>query len=119
MQSSRKNQMKMDSGSIRFGSRVPFELGVRLSVDAQTLGQGTIRNASISGAQIETALELPLHTNLVVSLSIPGDESLTARSLAACVVRIDPAGVGVEWRDIAGTDILDLLDRASNHLAVD
>jgi len=110
--------MKIDSTSIRFGSRVPLELAVRLRVDAQTVGRGTIRNASISGAHIETALDLPLHTNLVVTLGVSGEESPTLRSLPACVVRIDPDGVGVEWRDIAGADIIDLLDRASNQRAV-
>ena len=72
-----------------------------------------IRNASISGGLIETALELPLHTNLVVTLSIPGGEAPATHALAACVVRVDIEGVGVEWRDIAGTDVVELLARAS------
>jgi len=117
MQSSRKNKTKIDSTSIRFGSRVPLKLAVRLDVDARTVGRGTLRNASISGALIETALDLPLHTNLAVTLSIPGEQTPTVRSLAACVVRIDPGGVGVEWRDIGGADVMDLLERASNHQA--
>ena len=117
MQSSRKSNRKIDSTSIRFGSRVPLELAVRLNVDARTVGRGTIRNASISGAHIDTALDLPLHTNLVVTLWVSGEEP-PLRSLPACVVRKDPDGVGVEWRDIAGADILDLLERASNQRAV-
>jgi hypothetical protein len=115
---SRKTKMKIESTSIRFGSRVRAELAVELSVDTRTAGRGILRNASISGALIETALELPLHTNLLVTLTIPGDESPTARSLAACVVRLDPAGVGVEWRDVGGADIVDLLDRAASHQAM-
>jgi len=119
MESSRKNKTKIESTSIRFGSRVPLELAVRLNVDARTVGRGTLRNASISGALIETALDLPLHTNLTVTLSIPGERTPTARSLAACVVRVDSDGVGVEWRDIASSDVMYLLERASNHQAVD
>jgi hypothetical protein len=28
-------------------------------------------------------------------------------------VRLDPSGIGIEWRDMAGSDIVELLDRAS------
>jgi hypothetical protein len=73
----------------------------------------------MSGAFIETAFELPLHTNLVVAMCIQGKKTKSTHSLPACVVRIQPGGVGVEWRDIAGTDVMDLLERASNHQAVD
>lgn len=119
MPSSRKNKLRNESTSIRFGSRVPLALAVRLSAGAGTAGRGTIRNASISGALIETPLDLPLHTNLLVTLSIPGKESPASHSLAACVVRIDPAGVGIEWRDIAGADVMDLLERAADHQTAD
>ena len=119
MQSSRKSKLKSDATSIRFGSRVPLVLAVGLSADAGTTGRGTIRNASISGALIETALNLPLHTNLIVTLSMPGEQTPASHSLAACVVRIDPAGVGIEWRDIAGADVLDLIERATHPQAVD
>jgi hypothetical protein len=107
------------STSFRYGSRVPLQQAVRLSVDARTSGRGTIRNASVSGAFIETASALQQHTNLVVTLSIPTDESRAVHSLAACVVRVDAEGVGVEWRDIAGADVMDLLERAANLEAVD
>jgi hypothetical protein len=86
---------------------------VRLNTDAGTAGPGTIRNASISGALIETSLELPLHTNLVVELSVPDGETTAIHALGACVVRLDPSGIGIEWRDMAGSDIVELLDRAS------
>lgn len=119
MQSSRKEKVKSDSTSIRFGARVPLELEVRLSPDVGTAGRGTLRNASISGALIETALDLPLHTNLVLTFSMPGEQTPQSHALGACVVRIDPGGVGIEWRDMAGTDVLDLLDRATRRHAVD
>jgi hypothetical protein len=119
MPPSRKSKLKIESTRIRFGSRVGLNLAVQLSVDATRVGLGTIRNASISGALIETALDLPLHTNLLVTLAIPGEEMPAPRLLAACVVRIDPAGVGIEWRDMAGADVIDLLVRASHHEAVD
>jgi hypothetical protein len=105
--------------SARFGERIPFELPVRLGADGRVLGRGIIRNASVSGALIETALELPLHSNLVVTLTIPGKGSPAPRELPACVVRIDPAGIAVEWRDMASVDVTDLLARASDHGAAD
>jgi hypothetical protein len=119
MQSSRKSKLKIESTSIRFGSRVALDLAVQLRVAVRTVVAGTIRNASMSGAYIQTALALPLHTNLVVALSTRAKSTSTEHSLPACVVRIEPGGVGVEWRDIACTDIMDLLERASNHPAVD
>jgi hypothetical protein len=112
-----KSNLKSGSTSIRFGSRVRLKLPVRLSVDGRTWGQGSIRNASISGALVETALDLPLHTNLVVTLTITGEHSPATRDLDACVVRLDPDGMGIEWRDMGGTDILDLLEQASDHAA--
>ena len=109
-----------DPTSARFGERVPFELPVRLCADGRTLGRGIIRNASLSGALIETALELPLHTNLVVTLTLPGKgAAATPRELVACVARVDPAGIAVEWRDMASVDVTDLLERASDYHVVD
>ena len=119
MNSSHKIAPLADPTSARFGERIPFELPVRLSADGRALGRGLIRNASISGALIETALELPLHTNLVVTLMLPSAGAPAVRALDACVVRLDPAGFGVEWRDMACADITDLLKRASDHRAGD
>jgi hypothetical protein len=107
-----KSKTMWDPTSARFGGRLPFDLPVRLSTDGRALGRGIIRNASLSGALIETALDLPLHTNLVVKLTIPGNGAPSPRELAACVVRVDPAGVGIEWRDMASVDVTDLLERA-------
>jgi hypothetical protein len=106
---------RSDPGSVRFGQRTTLEVPVQLTVDGRALGRGTIRNTSISGALIETALDLPLYTNLVVTLTLPGGHTAGARTLSACVVRVDPAGIGVEWRDMGSMDITDLLARASNH----
>lgn len=109
----RKNKQNAEATSIRFGARISLALPVQLNVDARTIGRGIIRNASISGALIETSLELPLHTNLVVTLSTPSEKAPSTYALDACVIRTDFAGVAVEWRDIAGTDVVELLERAS------
>ncbi len=115
MKVSNKPKTLSDPTSARFGERIPFELPVRISVDGRALGHGIVRNASLSGALIETALELPLHTNLVVTLTIPGKGAPAPRELAACVVRIDAAGIAIEWRDMGSVDVNDLLARASEY----
>jgi len=113
MNSSSKPQRKSDPTSVRFGQRLPLEVPVELGIDGRTLEPGIIRNASISGAFIETALDLPLNTNVLVRFSMPDSDTRADHSLSACIVRIDAFGVGIEWRDMASVDITDLLARAS------
>lgn len=119
MKGSSRKQLKSVPTSLRFGQRIPLNVTVRLSVAGQPLGRGTIRNASISGALIETPLDLPPHTNLTVTLTIQDGNAPSTRELSACLVRIDPAGFGVEWRDIGSVDVMDLIARASNTDVVD
>jgi hypothetical protein len=111
MQNLNKKGTRHDKSSARFGQRIPLELLVGLSADGVDKARGIIRSASISGAFIETALELPLHTNLVVTLQIPGPDAAT-HTLNGCVVRLDAFGLGIEWRDMASVDVIDLLQRA-------
>jgi len=99
--------------SVRFGRRVFLDLAVGLSADGQKQARGVIRNVSISGAFVETALDLPLHTNLVVTLAIQTPGPAATHALNACVVRVDPAGFGIEWRDMACVDVIVLLQRAT------
>lgn len=98
---------------LRFGRRAALELPVTLSAEGQQPARGIIRNASISGAFIETALELPVHTNVAVTLAMPGPAPETTRILNACVVRLDASGLGIEWRDMASVDVLVLLRQAT------
>jgi len=111
MQASR-NKTPTGHGSVRFGQRVSCAAHVRLRVADRHEGTGVVRNASVSGAFIATALELPLYTELAVTLSVRGQKP-AAHVLEARVVRIEVTGLGVEWRDGAGVDILELLERAS------
>ena len=113
MKSSSGKQRQADPNVLRFGQRATLDVPVRLAADGRFLASGTIRNASISGALIETEVDLPLHTNLVVTLTMPDGSPPRVRELGACVLRIDPAGIGVEWQDMGCLDITDLLARAS------
>lgn len=92
---------------IRFGERIRLQEPVILEAGGLT-GSGTLRDISLSGALIESALELPVFTNLVLTFP-PRGESAPGRSLAACVVRRSPTGVGVEWRDMACPTLMALL----------
>lgn len=112
MQNLKKKSTRHDQSSLRFGHRTPLELAVGLRADGLESAPGIIRNASISGAFIETAVELPLHTNLIVTLEIQGPGA-AAHDLNACVVRQDAFGLGIEWRDIASVDVVELLRRAT------
>lgn len=107
---------KMEATAVRFGMRISLDLPVSLDVEARTVGQGVIRNASNSGALIETSIELPLNTDLDLIVSMPGGDAQSTRALTARVVRIDSFGIGVEWRDM-GADIVELLQRASRPAA--
>jgi len=94
----------------RWGQRVTIEIPVRLAVGGRKLGRGALRNASISGALIETALELPVFSNLVVSIPDVGD-------LEASIVRCEPGRFAVEWRDMACSSIVALLERITGRQA--
>jgi len=81
------------------------------------IGQGVLRNLSVSGAFIDTTARLPVFTNLVVAVQM-NDEPLGAPpDLAACVVRCEPAGLAVEWRDMACDTLVALLGRAGAQAA--
>jgi len=94
----------------RWGQRITVEDPVILAVGGRTRGRGLLRNASISGALIETALELPVFSNLVVSVPNVGD-------LAASIVRRAPGRFAVEWRDMACPSIVALLERVTGQRA--
>jgi hypothetical protein len=112
MQNLIKRGSRLHQTCVRFGQRIPLELPVTLSADGLKSAPGVIRNASISGGFIETTLELPLHANLVVTLDVQKPEPAATHALNACVVRIDAFGLGIEWRDMACVDVLELLQRA-------
>ena len=97
----------------RWGQRVTLETPVKLAVAGRTLGRGVLRNVSISGALIETALELSVFSNLVVSLPAAGESTPGSTDLPACVVRRALGGFAVEWRDMACPEIVALLERAT------
>jgi len=89
----------------RCGQRVPIDLPVRLKA-WPCVGRGQLRDVSVSGAFIETDLELPLLGLIDVEVQVVDAEIRSGRALqtlvtAACIVRSNRSGIGVEWIELA------------------
>jgi hypothetical protein len=111
MQTAERVERFSDPMEHRWGRRVTVEVPVRIDLAHRTVGRGTLRNVSVSGAFIETSLELPVFTNLVVALPATNELAPGSHELAASVVRRVPAGLAVEWRDMACPALVALLER--------
>ncbi len=96
----------------RWGERISVYVPVRLDARPRALAPGCIRNASLSGAYIETSARLPPGTLLAVELERLRLESHERCGLRACLVRQDARGIAVEWSEFAPGLIRALLARA-------
>jgi hypothetical protein len=85
----------------RWGRRIACGAAARLDAGAGIVGVGRLRDVSLSGAFIETALELPLLARVSVAVR--------DTYVAASVVRIVDDGCGVEWCETAPRAICPLL----------
>src|SRR5688572_10757041 len=87
MQAAERTERYSDPMEHRWGQRVTLEVPVRLYLDDAALGRGLLRNVSISGALIETSLDQPVFSNLVVALPAISEAGPQVHELAASVVR--------------------------------
>ena len=96
----------------RWGERVTLDCPARLVLHDGSGADGRVRNASISGALIETTRKLPVYTtvNIIVSAGVGGFQRMI--ELPACVVRSASEGVAVEWRDMGVPTLVSLLGEA-------
>jgi hypothetical protein len=78
----------------RFGRRFECGTPVRLTAASGLAGQGRMRDVSLSGAFVETALDLPLFTQVSLFRTTPANRVIEMRG---SVVRRDHTGFGVEW----------------------
>jgi hypothetical protein len=92
----------------RWGQRMPRGLAVHLT-SAGASGAGVLRDASISGGFIETAVKLPPLAHVGVVVLVGMGAARRAVELPACVTRSTVEGLGVEWRDMACEPLLALL----------
>jgi hypothetical protein len=78
----------------RWGTRVELDVRTEVRSDDGYSASGYIRNASVSGAYVETDAILPLLS--CISLRAQHWEE---DWLDACIVRVDETGLAVEWLD--------------------
>jgi hypothetical protein len=95
----------------RWGCRVPCSLCVRLSAGAKVSGAGRLRDVSMSGAFIETALDLPQFAQ--VELAVVRDDPPREITMMASVVRVERDGIAVEWCEMSAGPICALLGCAT------
>ena len=92
----------------RWGQRMRCQARAQLSAGDGISGTCCVRDVSTSGAFIETTLDLPMHTRVI--LIVQGNESAThGVEIAASVSRVDRDGVGVEWCETPAGSICPVL----------
>lgn len=82
----------------RWGPRRPCRARVCVSAGGGITGIGRLRDVSMSGAFLETALPLPIFAQLAVAV-LRDDGATHQLEFSAVVVRHDQNGVGIEWCD--------------------
>lgn len=90
----------------RFGRRFPCGTHVTVSAGAGIAGGGRLLNVSLSGAYIQTVVDLPLFGLVVVKKACADERAI---DLFASVVRKDARGVGVEWCETPARSICQTL----------
>jgi hypothetical protein len=92
--------------------RLDVDLPVRLELADNRSAPGRMRNASVSGALIECALELPTFATLRVEILASGPQLPEPIQITARVIRAEHPCLGVEWRERAPLALTELLQRA-------
>src|SRR5579871_2029839 len=97
---------RMDYMEHRWGERLKVSLPVRIWTAYGSVGAGQVLDLSVSGAFVETALQVPLLTplNVVFRLRRQNGRLQESAAYVAHVVRKGTAGVGIEWFDFATED---------------
>jgi hypothetical protein len=93
----------------RGAPRLEVDFPVRLALARGNSAPGRMRNASLSGALIECAVELPVFTQLRVEILVSVEGLAEPIQLPARVVRAEHPRIGVEWRDLAPPEYAILL----------
>jgi hypothetical protein len=94
----------------RWGTRRPLDLAVRLDWRPHLLALGRLRNASASGAYVETCAAPPLMSRIHIELEWGHLRRDEPHRIPAYVVRADSAGIGLEWCAFAPIAILTMIE---------
>jgi hypothetical protein len=92
----------------RWGDRVKVHIPVRVSSDAAAGAGGHIKNVSLSGALVNSDVDLKLHSLVEVSIEMPSTPQ-REEAIMAYVSRKVHGGVGVEWCEFAPRAVKELL----------
>lgn len=76
----------------RWGTRFELDAPAELAVAQGVCTDARVRNASLSGAFVETAARVPLLSRVALRPLAPGGSWLEG-----CVVRIEADGLALEW----------------------
>jgi hypothetical protein len=96
----------------RWGTRVQVNIPVCVEATDVPIGNGWMKDLSLSGAFIKSDRDLRLHTLVEVSIALPPPSWRTA-VMKAHVSRKLNEGVGIEWCEFAPSIIKDLVRSAS------
>jgi len=78
----------------RWGTRIDLDAPAEISTMDGFAASGSVRNASVSGAFVETRARFSLLSRIAVHPLAHPDEWLDA-----CVVRVESRGIAIEWLD--------------------
>jgi len=92
----------------RWGERFAANLHILITTDVISSAAATLRNVSLSGALIQTGVDLRLRSLVSIRFELP-IESRRSTLIQAHVVRKGRDGVGVEFCDFAPRAVKDLL----------
>jgi len=85
----------------RWGQRQSTDVMVRFVNLPATIGMGRLLNISVTGAYMETTMRLRRLSLVYLEPAAPLSSRGRLGRIAASVVRLDKAGVGLEWSDLA------------------
>jgi hypothetical protein len=93
----------------RRGQRIAATMWLRLSSSGAEIGMGSLVNVSVSGAYLETRIQLPLNASVTLHPAASAGAALEGLTLNARVARVDNRGLGIEWRALITPGTLALL----------
>lgn len=93
----------------RWGRRIQVNEPVRIGIYPDSAGIAKMLDLSVSGAFIATALDPPLLSRLEVIFDVRRGRHASHGQLDAHVVRVTPAGVGIEWADVSPVFVTQLM----------
>jgi hypothetical protein len=94
----------------RWGERIAIDIPIRLTLTRSKLvGIGRLRNLSLSGGLISSAVELRIMCHIQIVLKSPRLPQSEAINVAAFVSRCGDRDFGIEWLEFAPPAIANIV----------